>query len=302
MLLTTRAATSPQDLRPSRRQVVLGGVGLVAFGGLATSAYGSVEAAESLVVTRYRLHPPVWPQGRKLTLTVIADLHAGGPNMGLARVEEVVTAANLLKSDIVVLLGDYFATHPFVTEVVPPAAWASALASLKAPLGVWSILGNHDWWYDIVGTRKALNAFGIPILENDAQLLGTGPNRFWLAGLGDQLAHRLGRGRFRGADDLPGTLSRVQTDDPVVLLVHEPDIFTEIPGRVALTLAGHTHGGQIRVPFVWPYYVPSMYGARFAYGHVVEQGRHMVVSGGIGTSRIPARLGVTPEIVQITLG
>jgi hypothetical protein len=88
----------------------------------------------------------------------------------------------------------------------------------------------------------------------------------------------------------------------VILLAHEPDIFTQVPDRVALTLAGHTHGGQIRVPLLWPHFVPSMYGARFAYGHIVEQGRHMVVSGGLGTSMIPARLGVPPEIVHITLG
>jgi predicted MPP superfamily phosphohydrolase len=302
MLLTARVATPPLDIRPSRRRVVLGGAGLIAFAGFGTSAYAGVEAADSLVVTRYRMNPPAWPRGRKLTITVIADLHAGGPNMGLARVEEMVSVATLGKSDLVVVLGGDFATHRFVTEVVPPAAWAGALGQPKAPLGVWSILGNHDWWFDVTGTRKALDAVGIPVLENDAQLLGTTPNRFWLAGLGDQIAHRLGHGRFRGIDDLPGTLARVQTDDPVIMLVHEPDIFTEIPERVALTLAGHTHGGQIRVPFVWPRFVPSMYGARFAYGHVVEQGRHMVVSGGLGTSGIPARLGVPPEIVHITLG
>jgi predicted MPP superfamily phosphohydrolase len=292
--------TSPLDTHPSRRQVVLGGLGLIALTGSCTSAYAGAEAL-GLVVTRYRLHPPAWPQGRKLTITVIADLHAGGPNMGLARVEEVVSVANVLNSDVVVLLGDYFATHRFITEVVPPAAWSQALAQLKAPLGVWAILGNHDWWYDVAGTRKALDAVGIPVLENDALLLGQASQRFWLAGLGDQLAYRRGHRRFQGVDDLPGTLARIDSDDPVILLVHEPDIFTEIPDRVALTLAGHTHGGQIRVPFIWPEFVPSMYGTRFAYGHVVEQGRHMVVSGGLGTSWVPARLGVPPEIVQITL-
>ncbi|MPZ58773.1 MAG: metallophosphoesterase [Rhizobiales bacterium] len=288
-------------MRPSRRRVVLGGLGLIALAGTATGAYAGVEAL-GLVVTRYRLRPPAWPQGRRLTITVIADLHAGGPNMGLARVDEVVAVANLLKSDLIVLLGDYFATHRFVTEVVPPPAWAGALARLRAPLGVWAIFGNHDWWYDIAGTRRALDAVGIPVLENDARLLGDAPHRFWLAGLGDQLAYRRGHGHFEGVDDLPRTLRGITTDDPVILLVHEPDIFTEVPGRVALTLAGHTHGGQIRIPFIWPSYVPSMYGARFAYGHVVEQGRHMVVSGGLGTSKVPARLGVPPEIVHITLG
>jgi predicted MPP superfamily phosphohydrolase len=281
--------------------VVLGGLGFAALAGLAPAGYAGAEAL-GLTVTRYRLRPPSWPQGHRLTITVIADLHAGGPNMGLGRVEEVVDVANALKSDLIVLLGDYFATHRFVTEVVPPAAWSGALARLRAPLGIWAILGNHDWWFDIAGTRKALDTVGIPVLENDARLLGGAPQRFWLAGLGDQLAYRRGRGRFLGVDDLPGTLARINTNDPVILLVHEPDIFPAVPGGVALTLAGHTHGGQLRIPFLWPGYVPSMYGARFAYGHVVEQDRHMVVSGGLGTSIVPARLGVPPEVVHVTLG
>ena len=97
-------------------------------------------------------------------------------------------------------------------------------------------------------------------------------------------------------------MRKIRTDDPVLLLVHEPDIFPHVPDRVALTLAGHTHGGQIRLPLIWPLFVPSKYGARYAYGHVVEDGRHLIVSGGLGTSIIPARLGVPPEIVHITLG
>ena len=176
------------------------------------------------------------------------------------------------------------------------------LARLAAPLGTWAILGNHDWWYDLERVRQALAAARIPVLENNAVMLGAEGQRFWLAGIGDQLAYRLGPRRFRGVDDLPGTLAQVQTDDPVLLLVHEPDIFVRVPPRVAMTLAGHTHGGQIRLPVIWPALVPSRYGARFAYGHVVEDGRHMIVSGGLGTSVIPARLGMPPEIVQVTLG
>ena len=99
--------------------------------------------------------------------------------------------------------------------------------------------------------------------------------------------------------------ARWRVSNPTIrccFLVHEPDIFPQIPDRVALTLAGHTHGGQIRLPLVWPNFVPSKYGARFAYGHVIEDGRHMIVSGGLGTSIVPARFGVPPEIVHVTLG
>lgn len=301
----TAFAPAPANRGLTRRGLLKGGLGLAGAAGLVmpgTTAYAAMEAANNLVITSYRLTPPGWPPGRKLTITAIADLHAGGPNMGLARVRQVVDAGNALGSDVTVVLGDYFATHRFVTEVVPHTAWAEELGRLRAPLGVYTILGNHDWWYDIAGVRKALGAVHLPVMENDAVLLGAPGRRFWLAGIGDQLAYWLGPSRFRGVDDLPGTLRKVTTDDPVILLVHEPDIFTRVPERVSLTIAGHTHGGQIRVPFVPPTWAPSAYGARFAYGHVVERGRHLIVSGGLGTSKVPLRLGVPPEIVHITLG
>jgi predicted MPP superfamily phosphohydrolase len=285
----------------TRRRLIVGGLGLAGLGA-STAAYTAGIEPFDLRVTRYRLTPPGWPASQRLSIAVIADLHAGGPNMGRAQIRDVIDATQAERADLIVVLGDYFATHRFITEHVPPAAWAAELKRLSAPLGVHAILGNHDWWYGIEGTRRAFAGVNMPVLENDALLLGEPGARFWLLGLGDTIAFRLGRGRFRGIDDLPGTLARVTTDDPVLLLVHEPDIFPNVPNRVALTLAGHTHGGQIRVPFVWQRYVPSRYGARFAYGHIVEGGRHMIVSGGLGTSYVPARFGVPPEIVRIELG
>ncbi|HEX5518689.1 MAG TPA: metallophosphoesterase [Pseudolabrys sp.] len=267
-----------------------------------TGAYAAAQAARDLVITDYRLSPPNWLKGQRLTITVITDLHAGGPNMGIGRIREVVDAGNSLGSDLVVVLGDYFATHRFITEHVTPPAWAAELARLRAPLGVYAILGNHDWWFGIDGVRNALRNVGLPLLQNGVVHIASPDHRFWLAGLDDQIAHRLGPNRFRGEDDLPGTLARITTDDPVILLAHEPDIFVEVPARVALAIAGHTHGGQIRLPFGPPLWVPSAYGARFAYGHIVESKRHMIVSGGLGCSGVPLRLGVPPEIVRVTLG
>jgi predicted MPP superfamily phosphohydrolase len=131
---------------------------------------------------------------------------------------------------------------------------------------------------------------------------------FWLAGLGDQLAFQRGRrGRklkpeiTRGVDDLPKTMSHIRDDAPVILMIHEPDAFPNVSSRVALTLAGHTHGGQVSVAGYAPL-VPSRFGQRFAYGHVVEQGRDMIVSGGLGCSGLPIRFGVPPEIVLVELG
>jgi uncharacterized protein len=288
--------------RLTRRRLITGTVGLVGLTASATAAYAGAIEPFGLVVTPYAFTPPGWPAGRKLTISVIADLHAGGPDMTLPHVRRVVDAAIALRSDLVVLLGDFKAWYRFKTEPVADQDWSAELARLQAPLGTWAILGNHDWWHDLEGVRNALAGVRIPILENNAVLLGPPGQQFWLAGIGDQIAYRLGHGHFRGVDDLPGTLRHVKSDDPVILLVHEPDIFPKIPPRVALTLAGHTHGGQIRLPLIWPHFVPSQYGARFAYGHVVEDSRHMIVSGGLGTSIIPARFGVPPEIVHITLG
>ena len=283
----------------TRRRFLLGGLGIGAITGAATGGYAYLEASRQLLVTPYRIVSPRWTSGQKLSITVIADLHAGGPNMTVERIRAIVDVANALRSDIVVLLGDYFATHLFLYPEVPHPVWAAELARLRAPFGVWAILGNHDWWHGVGAVRKALAEVGIPLLENQAVPLGEAGNRFWLAGLGDQLAHRLGNHRFRGEDDLPGTLAQVRTDDPILLLAHEPDIFPRVPDNVALTLAGHTHGGQIRVPFIWPVFVPSAYGARYAYGHIVEDHRHMIVSGGLGTTLVPLRLGVPPEIVHV---
>jgi uncharacterized protein len=299
---TARRSAPATPPRVTRRRVLAGTFGLLGLSSAATAVYAGAIEPEGLIVTRYGLSPPGWPTGRKLSITVIADLHAGGPDMQLEHIRRIVDRASALKSDIVLLLGDFIASYRFAITHVPDPVWAAELARLEAPLGTWAILGNHDWWHDLNGVRAALAGVKIPVLENDAVLLGAAGQRFWLAGLGDQLAIRLGHGRFRGVDDLPLTLSRIKTDDPVLLMVHEPDIFPHVPPRVALTLAGHTHGGQIRVPFIWPHFVPSRYGARFAYGHVVEHERHLIVSGGLGTSIIPARLGVPPEIVHIELG
>jgi len=286
----------------TRRRFLTAGAATLGMSGTVTSAYAGAIEPFGLVVTHYAPAPPAWPAGRKLSIAVIADLHAGGPDMTLPHIRRVVDATQALQPDLIVLLGDFEAWYPIPFVPVARPLWSAELARLEAPLGVWAILGNHDWWHDPSAVRAALVAAQIPVLENDAVLLGDAGQRFWLAGIGDQEAHRLGSGKFRGEDDLPGTLAQIQSDDPVLLLAHEPDIFPTVPDRVALTLAGHTHGGQIRVPLIWPNFVPSKYGARYAYGHVIEDSRHLIVSGGLGTSTIPARLGVPPEIVHVTLG
>lgn len=261
-----------------------------------TFGYAFAEAHYRLSTTAYRFTPPGFPKLEKpVRIAALADMHAVEPWMPLSRIEEIVRATNALAPDLVVHLGDYVhgIPRPFRAGSVPIAQWSAALGKIRAPLGAYAVLGNHDWSSDPAAIRDALNANGISVLENEARKIEAGGFSFWLAGLGDQVARQ---------DDLEKTMRAISDDAPAILLAHEPDIFPQVPARVSLTLCGHTHGGQVRIPGFGPLLVPSRYGRRFAYGHIVEQDRHLVVSGGLGCTFLPIRFAMPPEIVLLELG
>lgn len=283
--------------------------------GLTLGAYGvGIEARGAPVVTTYRLTPPNWPKDLKLKAAVLADIHACDPWMSAARIASIADRTNALGADIIFLLGDYVSGTNMVRSFVPSKDWSKSLARLSAPLGVHAVLGNHDWWEDLEAQRtgggetfcqRAFAEIGVPVYHNQSVRLEKDGHGFWLAGLGDQLAlrpgKRFGRTAWAGLDDLPATLAMITDDAPVILLAHEPDIFPEVPGRVSLTLSGHTHGGQVNL-FGWTPVVPSRYGSRYAYGHIVEGDRNLIVSGGLGCSVLPLRFGSWPEILMLELG
>ncbi len=308
----------------TRRQLFQGAAG----GALGLGATGGYALAEPwrLKVTRYALTPPHWTPGLQLRIAALADFHFCDPWMTPAHTRRIVDATNALKPDCVVLLGDYEPGYKMaqLSRPVPRERWAEALAGLQAPLGVHAVLGNHDWWEDDAAQRRrggptaaerALVSAGIAVHNNRAVRLEKDGRGFWIAGLADQWAFivpRRVREREReegqrhlpwyiGQDDLPGTLAHVTDDAPVVLLAHEPDIFPKVPDRVAVTMCGHTHGGQVTFLGYAPR-VPSRYGRRYRYGHIVEGGRNLIVSGGLGCSGMPVRLGVPPEVVLVELG
>lgn len=276
--------------------------------GAAPAAYGlGIEPYAGPAVTRYRLSPPGWSTGLRLRVAALADLHAGAPAMTLGRLEAIVAATNAQAPDLVVLLGDYGPTTPLLGAPYARADVAAVLAGLRAPLGRYAVAGNHDWWEDEPALTRggglqwlaALAAAGFTPLQNRALRL---PSGVWLAGLDSQIAFMpLPWRPRRGADDLEATLAQVTDEAPVILLAHEPDVFARGTARVAVQLSGHTHGGQIRL-LGWSPHVPSRFGNRYAYGHVREGGRDLVVSGGLGTSTIPVRLDVPPEVVVVELG
>ena len=252
-----------------------------------------IEPCFFLVERRAEARPRGWPKELDgLTIALISDIHAGSPYIGETRVKQLVLRVNAAKPDMIVLLGDYVIQTVVGGRFMPPEKLAVLLKELKAPLGVYAVLGNHDWWLDGPRVRDAFAGQGIKVLENENVRVSTRGSRFSLLGLADHIERK------------PNTispLSGVPDSEPVIALIHEPDYFPEIPERIALTLAGHTHGGQVRLPFVGSLIVPSRFGQRFVRGLIKEGGRLLYVTTGVGTSIFPVRFGVPPEYVLLTV-
>jgi predicted MPP superfamily phosphohydrolase len=262
----------------------------------------AVEPRFSLVVKEWTVEHADWPAASPpLRIGILTDIHAVEPWMPAHRIGSIADQLNAQKPDVIVLLGDYVnGLRPrYYTAKVPVQEWIAPLRSLHAPLGVYAVLGNHDWSSgEIPDIRRAFWKAGIPLLDNTAVKVTRGPDHFWIAGLYDQLAPEA-----RGIWDLKATLSHVKDRAPVILLAHEPDIFTFVPPSVTLTLSGHTHGGQVYIPFVGRagLMLDSARSTKYAYGHFQEAGRQLIVSSGLGLSNIPIRFLVPPEIAIVTL-
>ncbi len=253
-----------------------------------------VVEPRSLIVRHYEIVPPAWPAALDgLKVAVLADLHVGSPGNGKKKMRRVVRDTNAARPDLVLLAGDFVIQGVVGGSFVPPEELAPILAELEAPLGVYAVLGNHDWWLSQARVKDAFDTVGIPVLDDRARRLDVDGTAVWLIGISDYWE---GRHRF----DL--ALKQVQdADAPVVAFTHNPDVFPFLPPRIALTFAGHTHGGQVALPVLGRPIVPSAFGDRYAIGHVVEDGRHLFVTPGVGTSIIPVRFRVPPEVSVVTL-
>ncbi|HXZ84004.1 MAG TPA: metallophosphoesterase [Myxococcota bacterium] len=247
----------------------------------------------SLRVRTSRLALPGWPAACDgLRVAVLSDLHVGSPFNGLAHLSRVVARTGRARPDLILLAGDFLISDVKGGTFVAPEPIAEGLSKLSAPLGTFAVLGNHDWWFDGPRMQRALEHAGIHVLEDRSLPLARGECRFSLAGVGD----------FReAAHDVPRALAAVPADSAVIVFTHNPDVFPQIPQRVTLTIAGHTHGGQVYIPGIGRPIVPSRYGERYAIGHVVEHGSHLFVTSGIGTSLLPVRFLVPPEIRVLEL-
>jgi len=260
--------------------------------------WGFLIEPATLTVRHVTVESAAW-SGPPLRIGVISDTHVAAPHTDVARVRGLVGRMNAERPDVVVLLGDYAGGHePAAGRTRPEQSeilrGVEAFSGLRAPLGVWGVLGNHDSWYDDAAIAAALQRAGVHVLENHARTVKRPGGRFWIGGLADMHSRR--------EPPLVGATLREVTDDaPVLLLTHWPDPFAQVPPRVALTLAGHTHCGQVNLPVFGRLVHASPASEAWPCGLYDEGGRKLFVTGGVGVSILPVRFRAPPEIVIVTL-
>jgi len=263
---------------------LLGGIVLVPAIAIGVAAVGYHNATARPVVVRYRV--VVSGLVQPLRLVQISDVHMGNRDMPAGRVDHIVAQVNALRPDIVVLTGDYvggkFQGPP---KGVNLDDGIRPFLALYPRLGVYAVRGNHDnpFW-----SQQVIPRYHIHYLNN--RWADAGP--LVVAGIDDVLT----------ATPRPDVALRdAPRGKPVIMLMHNPDAWPQVPAAVALSFAGHTHGGQITLPFIGAPTTGSVYGQRFRYGLITEAGRRLIVSCGLGATGIPIRFGAPPEIVEVTL-
>ena len=245
-------------------------------------------AERQLTLTSPQWHAP------EMTIAVASDLHVGSPHAGVAMLERVVAGINAAKPDLILLPGDFVIRGVVGGETISPAETAEHLAKLSAPLGVFATLGNHDWWFDHTGhaVRDALTAKGIRVLENEPVTLQHGGQKMVLIGIGDDMTDHV---------DVRKAMKGVTSAQSSVVMVHDPATLQELPAGPALAVAGHTHGGQVALPFVGALITPGRAPREHAYGWVNAGPVPAFVTAGVGTSILPVRFNRRPEYLIIRL-
>jgi predicted MPP superfamily phosphohydrolase len=262
---------------------------LVAIATFVFLAWGFVWEPGRLVERDYTIALPHWSaQCDGLRVDVVADLHTGSPRNGVDKLDRVVAELRASDSDVVILAGDYVILKVLLGHYVNPEVVAAHLKPLLAKKRVYAVLGNHDWWKNGNRVRADLESVGIVVLENRAQEVSFGQCRLWLVGVGDL---------WEGHPQIRRAFAMVDDDAPVIAITHNPELFPSMPARASLVIAGHTHGGQVNL-------LPGQPSMRFGHyiaGPIFDDGRQLFVTPGVGTSILPFRFRVPPEISRLTL-
>lgn len=290
-LVPTRAkAPSLAQTVLTRRNFLLAAGGSTA----ALALYAGEIARHELEVIELTLRLPRLPEvfaGMKVVQ--ISDFHFAEYTEAFF-LERVVRKVNELQPDLVLLTGDFVSTRPLPKSFGAGMAYhcAAILSGIACPLR-YAVLGNHD---ALVGSSTVIDALkiqGIPVLLDRAEPLEREGKRLWIAGIRDALEQR---------PNLDAALPSDRRSEPVILLAHEPDFADHVVGRqVDLVLSGHTHGGQIVLPFLPPLFLPEM-GRKYLDGHFrFRDGMQLYVNRGIGAVNLPFRFRCPPEITVFTL-
>ncbi len=279
--------TLDRDLRRRRLRKVLGWLVIIAT--FTYLVWGFIWEPGRLIQRDYTIALPHWStQCDGLRVDVVADLHTGSPRNGVDKLDRIVQQLSASDSDVVILAGDYVILKVLLGKYVTPEVVAAHLKPLLAHKRVYAVLGNHDWWKNGTLVRHALEADGITVLENTATETSFGQCKLWLVGVGDL---------WEGHPDIPRAFAAVNDDAPVIAITHNPELFRKMPARASLVIAGHTHGGQVNMlPGQ-----PSMRFGKFIAGPILYDHRQLFVTPGIGTSILPFRFRVPPEISRLTL-
>ena len=200
------------------------------------------------------------------------------------KLDKIVRLINNENPDLVLSSGDFVAGN-FHHSALPVDDIAESLSHIKAKYGFYTSLGNHDGWYGADIVKKALTQNNIKVLENESVALKINDKTIYIAGVEDLMT---------GQPDINKAL--LNTKNPVILLTHTPDIFPQVTKNVNLILAGHTHGGQVRIPFLGAIFTASDYGEKYVMGYIEEDNKKMFVTRGIGVSILPFRFNCVPEI------
>lgn len=235
-----------------------------------------------ITVTKYKIKDDSL---KGIKVVMAGDLHVKPYQE--KRIEYLVKKINEQNADIVLLVGDYVNMHSDFMSL-PITKTAKILSKIQSKAGIYTVLGNHDYYKEGTKIKTALNQNGITVLENRCRKIDLNDKTFYVAGIEDLTT---------GFPNVERALKYAKP--PVILLTHQPDIFPELPKNINLTLAGHLHGGQVVIPFIGPVIAPSKYGVKYASGYFEENGKKMIVTKGIGTSCLPIRFNCPPEIVVI---
>lgn len=266
---------------------------LIFWGSMLALAIWSFGIEPDLLVRRQLTLAPANWSAPPLRIAMASDLHIGAPRVGLGKLRTLVAELNAAQSDLVLLPGDFLYHGMIGDESVAPQAIAAELARLRAPLGVYATLGNHDWWRDGEGMRQALEAVGIHVLDNAALRLPARDDELWLVGIGDDMT---------GHADARKAFAALPANARAIVMLHDPANVGELDPRTLVALAGHTHGGQVRLPFIGALVTPGRSPLRHAWGWLEDVAIPTYVSSGVGTSILPVRFNCPPEYLILRLG